>query len=264
MKYFIDFEATQYTHEIIQIGCVREDGKEFSSLVQPRKLKHVTKNITELTGIARDELKNEKNSDAVFSEFFDWLSNDKTKADFFCYGNSDIIFVQNNIKKCTRNIKAQAALSLIAANLTDVSELVKSHFRLAMPPSLKKVMAYYFPEDEHICHDALSDAEMLRAVYTAMMKEKNVIGIPFPDHIGSPVFTNGEDLDRFVIIRSGNGQAETMYETLDEASQFVLALVKMQCKSEMKLESARKKVLSAINCKKKYFGYDWVAQVRNS
>lgn len=262
MRYFIDFEATQYTHEIIQIGCVREDGKEFSALVKPRKLKHVTKNITELTGLTRDQLKNERDSDDVFSELFEWLCKDKTRAEFFCYGNSDLIFVQNNIEKCTKNIKAQAALSMIAANLTDVSELVKSHFRLAMPPSLKKVMAYYFPEDEHVCHDALSDAEMLKDVYNAMRHEKVITGIPFPEHIGSPSFANDNDLDRFIIVRSGNNQSETMYETLDEASQFIVALVKMQCRSEMKLDSAKKKVLSAINCKKKYFGYEWAVQLK--
>lgn len=264
MKYFIDFEATQYTHEIIQIGCEREDCEEFSSLVKPRKLKNVTKTITELTGITREKLMSEKDSDQVFSKFFDWLCTDKTKAEFFCYGNSDIIFVQNNINKCTNNIKAQAALSLIAANLTDVSELVKSHFRLEMPPSLKKVVAYYFPDDSHVCHDALSDAEMLKSVYEAMMSEETVRGIPFPDHIGNPVFTSQEDLDRFVIIRNGNGQPETMYETLDEVSQFIVALVKLQCKSEMKLESARKKILSAINNKKRYFGYEWTVQVRRA
>ena len=39
MKYFIDFEATQFSNEIISVGCVREDGKEFYSLVRPEKRK---------------------------------------------------------------------------------------------------------------------------------------------------------------------------------------------------------------------------------
>ena len=29
MDYFIDFEATQFSGEIISIGCVDENGKEF-------------------------------------------------------------------------------------------------------------------------------------------------------------------------------------------------------------------------------------------
>jgi DNA polymerase III epsilon subunit-like protein len=262
MKYFIDFEATQYKQEIIQIGCVREDGQEFSSLIKPRKLKNVTRTITELTGITKEKLTHERSSDEVFEAFFEWLCTDKTPASFFCYGNADIVFVKNNMNKCTRDIKAQAALSMIAANLTDVSELVKEHFRLEKVPSLKKVMAYYFPKDEHICHDALSDAEMLRAVYDAMLNEEKIRGIPFPEHIGDPIFTNQEDLDRFVIVRSGNGQIETTYKTLDDAKMFIVELVKKQCRSEMKPENAQKKVLAAINGKKNYFGYSWVVKLK--
>lgn len=262
MKYFIDFEATQYTQEIIQIGCEREDGEKFTALIKPRKLKNVTKNIAELTGLTKEALKNERESDEVFAEFFEWLCRDKSKAEFFCYGNADLIFVRNNIAKCTNNIKAHAALSLIAANLTDVSDLVKSHFRLEMSPSLKKVMAYYFPDDEHICHDALSDAEMLRSVYEAMMSEEKIRGVPFPEHIGNPMFKNQEDLDRFVIVRSGNGQSEKIYETLDEVCSFIIGLVRKQCKSEMKRESAQKKILAAINGKKKYFGYGWTVRLK--
>lgn len=262
MKYFIDFEATQYTQEIIQVGCVREDGQEFSSLIRPRKIKNVTRTITELTGITRDTLVSKRSSDEVFTEFFDWLCESNEKAEFFCYGGSDIVFVQNNIRKCTKNIKAHAALSLIAANLTDVSELVRKHFRLEMAPALKRVMSYYFPEDSHICHDALSDAEMLCEVYKAMANEKEIRGIPFHEYIGNPIFKNQEDLDRFVIVRTGNRQGEVVYETLVEARDFVVELVRKQCRSEMSPENAQKKVLSAINGKKKYFGYDWAVTLR--
>ena len=70
MNYYIDFEATQYNQEIISIGCVREDGKTFYSLIKPKKLKNVTKFISKLTGITKDKLKNAKTSDEVFRDFF--------------------------------------------------------------------------------------------------------------------------------------------------------------------------------------------------
>ena len=35
MKYFIDFEATQFSEEIISVGCKREDGETFYALVRP-------------------------------------------------------------------------------------------------------------------------------------------------------------------------------------------------------------------------------------
>lgn len=37
MKYFIDFEATQFSREIISIGCIREDGQTFYALVAPKE-----------------------------------------------------------------------------------------------------------------------------------------------------------------------------------------------------------------------------------
>ena len=52
MKFYIDFEATQYTENIISIGCVAENGDSFSSLVNcPYK---VGSFVTQLTGITND------------------------------------------------------------------------------------------------------------------------------------------------------------------------------------------------------------------
>ena len=46
MKFFIDFEATQYSEYIISIGCVSEAGKEFSTLVKPPVKKKLTSFVT--------------------------------------------------------------------------------------------------------------------------------------------------------------------------------------------------------------------------
>ena len=56
MKYFIDFEAMQFSNYIISVGCVREDGKEFYSLVHTPEHtnKNVSKFITDLTGITTE------------------------------------------------------------------------------------------------------------------------------------------------------------------------------------------------------------------
>lgn len=70
MKYFIDFEATQFSQEIISIGCVREDGKNFYSLIKPKKLSGITDFITSLTGITKDMVREAPNSDEVFKNFF--------------------------------------------------------------------------------------------------------------------------------------------------------------------------------------------------
>ena len=56
MKYFIDFEASQFAEEIISVGCVDELGRSFYSLVRPRRPQKVTGFITNLTGITRDDV----------------------------------------------------------------------------------------------------------------------------------------------------------------------------------------------------------------
>lgn len=73
MKYFIDFEATEYSNEIISIGCVDENGREFYSLVQPHKIEKLTKFITDLTGITTEDLCNAPTANEAFSEFYNWL-----------------------------------------------------------------------------------------------------------------------------------------------------------------------------------------------
>ena len=57
MKYFIDFEATQFSGDIISVGCVDETGRRFYSLVKPHKLGLMTGFITDLTGITDEQVR---------------------------------------------------------------------------------------------------------------------------------------------------------------------------------------------------------------
>lgn len=57
MNFYIDFEATQFSEEIISIGCVSENDKMFYCLVKPSDPKKITKFITELTGISAEKVK---------------------------------------------------------------------------------------------------------------------------------------------------------------------------------------------------------------
>lgn len=127
MKYFIDFEATQYTGEIISIGCVDENGREFYTLVQPRKIK-ITKFITKLTGITSEDLQNAPTADEAFSAFYDWIESGK-KSEFYCYGRSDAEFITHTMRNAS-SLYAKQALKLIRENLFDYSETVKNIFLL--------------------------------------------------------------------------------------------------------------------------------------
>ena len=94
MKYFLDFEATQFSNEIIAIGCVNENNQTFYSLVKPKK--KITDFITSLTGITNEMLEDAPSSDKAFSAFYDWLNHNEP-AEFYCYGNCDIDFVKKNL-----------------------------------------------------------------------------------------------------------------------------------------------------------------------
>ena len=147
MKYFIDFEAQQYTNEIIEIGCVREDGCQFHSLVHPgEKHKRLSGFVKKLTGITQEELNNAPSVDEVFTRFFYWLGQDGGPAQFYCYGTSDPDFVHASIKLATQ-LMPQAALSLIVSNMKDYSLTVKNHFGLISTPALIKVARYFENND---------------------------------------------------------------------------------------------------------------------
>ncbi len=181
MNYFVDFEATQFSNEIISIGCVREDGAEFYSEVRARK--KITGFITSLTGITDEQNKAAESSDDVFARFFDWLvETPNERAVFYCYGNTDINFVKKNLD-LTKNLKAQAALSLMGMNLHDYSAVTKVHFGLVKNIALIKLVAYYRGvESVDQAHDALEDAKFLKEVYDHVTAESEVQGHPFPEY----------------------------------------------------------------------------------
>ena len=181
MNYFIDFEATQFSNEIISIGCVNSNGDEFYTEVKAKK--KISAFITSLTGITDEQNKAAPTSDYVFAEFFDWLMKyPNERATFYCYGNTDINFVKKNLEN-TKNIKAQAALSMIGMNLHDYASVTKIHFGLVKNIALIKLVAYYRGvESIDQSHNALQDALFLKEVFDHVSTEGEIEGHPFPDY----------------------------------------------------------------------------------
>ena len=128
MKYFIDFEATQFCQRIISIGCVSEKGDKFYTLVKTYGDDKVSSYITKLTGITNQKLKEEGFSvDEAFENFFQWIcnTNDGTLLQYYCYGNCDVDFVKNTIKK----MKSTTAITFATAlevSLIDYSRHVRT------------------------------------------------------------------------------------------------------------------------------------------
>ena len=223
MKYFIDLEATQFSNEIISIGCVREDGETFYSLVNVAKNK-MTNFITELTGITKEDVSTAPSSDEVFTKFYDWLIPDESKVQFFCYGNSDLGFIKKNLNKAT-TIKAQMALSVLALHLIDYSKCVERHFGLIKSIGLKKVLAYYRQVAEvEQNHNALEDALFLKEIYDRINDEDDIVKCPFPGYEkpSKPEITSKTivDINRKLNITTDKFMNETMeFDVLQTSSK---------------------------------------------
>ena len=267
MKYFVDFEATQFSNEIISIGCVREDGAEFYSEVRAHK--KITHFITSLTGITDEQNKMADTSDEVFSHFFDWL---KEKSDeraiFYCYGNTDINFVKKNLD-LTTNFKAQAALSLIGMNLHDYAPVAKVHFGLVKNIALIKLVAYYRGVEEITqTHNALEDALFLKEVYDHVSTEAAVQGHPFPDYelnLSTPKGSTPKSprnalkaLNHRIDMYDHEGEVlKRSFDTLGEARAYVIEHMGKVDKQKVDKRKVENKIINANKKRTPYTGHIW-------
>lgn len=164
MNYFIDFEATQFSGEVISVGCVREDGETFYALVQPQKGK-LTPFITNLTGITTDMMDEALSPNRAFEMLYDWAFVPDDTPEFYCWGDSDATFLQHTFKRMTSR-KARMAAGYICGGVIDYH---KKFCKAAKIKSYALVKAYNALLDKEYeqTHNALDDAMMLFEVYKA-------------------------------------------------------------------------------------------------
>lgn len=175
MQFFIDFEATQFSDRIINIGCIAGNGATFSTLVKPtRKKDKVTKFITELTGITNEILATAPSADEAFNAFFDFVLDNAPNEhnEYFCYGDADTTFISKTLYDM-KNTRAITFAKMLQHSLIDYSGEVKSYFQMGNNIALKKVYSLILQDEVEQHHDALEDAQMLCTVVTNL-KEKCV------------------------------------------------------------------------------------------
>ena len=251
MKYFIDFEATQFSGEIISIGCVDENGREFYSLLRPVKMRHITDFILDLTHISREEIEAAPDADTVFSSFLDWLAQDET-ADFYCYGDSDAVFLART-RRHLNTFRAQLGLSMILGGLNDFSVDVKKHFGLKTTIALKKVVAYYRGGEVEQTHNSLTDALFLKEVYEKSLDEE-VVGTPFPE------YRRGANVPKIKkLIKAVKGNVRMEFSSYGKAADWVMSEQlsvrdKVNDKTKSKVCS---RIVNAAEKEKPYCGFEW-------
>ena len=241
---FIDFEASQYTQEIISIGAVTDTGEEFYSLV---KTEHKVGNfVATLTGINQVDIENAPSPDEVFSNMFNWLQkslkNDE-KIQFICYGDSDLGFARNTLKNLKNSMTAQAMLSLIVCNIIDYAEYIKSYFGLSKRVSLIKVANYY---DSSLVqnHCSLTDAKLLKFIYGKVQSGVPLVENPFEEY-----------MQKIEVYDTNNTLIETFYG-LASAAKWVVELNHMPKNSHKR--RIKNKIIASSQQKQSYCGFNWV------
>ena len=171
MKFFIDFEALQYNNFIISIGCVCENGNQFSSFVKPPKGKTVSKFITELTGITDETLADAPSIDEAFNSFYLFIIDNcaitSEKPEYFCYGDTDATFIKDSMKYIN-DVQIYTFAQALSCSLVDYQKTVRDFFVAPNNIALKKVYTLIKAEEVVQHHDALEDAMMLSEVVNKM------------------------------------------------------------------------------------------------
>lgn len=247
MNIYIDFEASQYTQEIISVGAISSSGEEFYSLVNTSR--PVGKVVEGLTGIKQQDITDADQPNIVFEDFFFWLqdvsNNGNKKVRFICYGNSDLDFAKNTLKKTGNSLYAEAALSMIICNMVDYAEYTKDYFGLARHISLLKLARFYsHNENLQQNHNSLDDAKLLKFIYEKIQEGNDLVENPFLEY-----------MQKIEIYDNDNNLIETFYG-MGQAIKWVIDFKHMSPNASKK--KIANKIIAVSQSKEEYCGFNWV------
>ena len=257
MKYYVDFEATQFDQEIISVGCINENGREFYSLVRPHSMRKMTGFITDLTGITSSQLRRAEDADDVFSRMFDYIDKSEN-VQFFCYGNCDGRFIKMTMKYVT-SFKAQCMLGLIYSSLVDVSPEMSEIFKTNQTISLYKLSDYYNASGERN-HNALADAKLLKQIYEKSRGEQ-LDECPFPEYARppKPEIRHMPEPVRNPHVTASDGEDTFAFASFGKAADWIMSEIlpdKASVTAETKSNISNRIVRAAANGSV-YHGFTW-------
>lgn len=260
MKYFVDFEAAQFSNEIIAIGCVNELGDTYYSLVSAKK--KISSFITNLTGLTQDMIDDAPTADVVFSRFFSWCAHTAGKdvPEFLCYGNTDTSFTKTNFKSAT-DFRAKAILGYLSTGLVDYAPLVQKHFGLIKQIGLAKVADYYRGYSLVQTHNALDDAQLLKYVYEQIQLHN--------DDPEDDAFLEYKDTrivveQSYIVERLKGKEVVETYESLREAGRWAYNQMQpdQRIKGPSMIDHCAKRIKNAAEHGTKYFEHKWKMRLK--
>lgn len=257
MRFFIDFEGTQFSQEIISVGVIAEDGETFYSTVRPKAGK-VNDFITNLTGLTKEEINKAPTADEVFEKLWRWIAEKArmSNAKFFVYGGQDSNFIQNTIKNC-ESYFANMCLCRILGNLKDYSKVVTHTFHLKRDISLIKILSAIRGEQIEQEHNALEDAIFLKELVTHI--ESGMVQLKIP--IEQKYYTESYSTDIATIDRPCTSHYFAFgieFNSLKDAAMWIWNN-KLDAKTRQKVKpnNIAKKIEKRIANNEQYFGTDW-------
>ena len=278
MNYYVDFEATQFAGEIISIGCIREDGETFYSLVAPVKSK-ITPFITNLTGITKEMLETALDPTTVFNSFYDWVWKDNDLPVFYAWGHTDIDFIRRTFYR-TNSKQARAILGYMSGAIKDLSEKFCKSIKVDNC-ALVKAYNNLFNTNYNQTHNSLDDAVMLWDVANQMRilsteelqsKMKNFIEERNKNNCSSKKFVKVDNKETEVlksltdcnlpvgtICIAKKGKLFKQFTSFTEAAAWTLENVFTENgRKNVALESIERGIKKACNQQKLYCSMRWV------
>ena len=257
MRFFIDFEGTQFSQEIISVGVIAEDGETFYSTVKPKTGK-VNDFITNLTGLTKEEINKAPTADEVFGNLWNWIMEKAhmSNAKFFVYGNQDSHFIQHTIKNC-ESYFANMCLCRILGNLKDYSKIVTQTFHLKRDIGLIKILSALRGEQIEQEHNALEDAIFLKELVNYIESGMVQLKIPIEQkYYIEPYSTNVATIDRPCTSHYFAFGIE--FNSLKDATMWIWNN-KLDAKDRQKVKpnNIAKKIEKRIANNEPYFGTNW-------
>ena len=221
---FVDFEGTQFSHEMIAIGAVLvnlDRNNQIKNMKEPFMRYVKAKNkignyVVSLTHITEETLKKEGVSfNEAMLEFKKYLGVKWKKCLFVTYGNHDVRIINQSI---AYNFQYPKDLcSQFHKNYADFAAFIGEFIRdeNGNPLSLVRNCEFFNVKMREPAHDPVSDAVNLANLYDAVLKSPLLVqeeykkAILHTNHFPEPV--------RSVLMKLNNGEAVTA----EEYNQFV-------------------------------------------
>lgn len=264
MKYFLDFEGTQFSHRIISIGATCENGHSFYSLMKPESKYKISDMITELTGITTEDIDSAKSAIEVFNEFYNWVLTQEEEAkenevnwnpQWYVWGSEDINFIQSTFRDCANDPCARMILGDIAGGLIDYCDKFCQRFNIKQRGLLKVAQAFDHTKEQN--HNALSDAMLLQFVYSCEEKytkaeiKKMVARLTEIENLPPRPKWTESDLPKGTIVTISNSRkVKKSFTSAEEAAKWIIEEKKITNISE---EVMARRIVKAAKKRETYY-----------